>query len=75
MRGQLTNMKKLGYADPRWSLKVAVQKQIEIEDRIAWARRKEVEKEYIYKPSEFHLTETAKYVFGKGIQYAKLLRL
>lgn len=61
-------MKKLGYSDPKWSLKVAVQKQVELEDKIAWAKRNEHQAEYVHTPSNFHLSETAQYVLGSSIR-------
>jgi hypothetical protein len=63
--------KKVGYTNPRWSLKVAVQQQVELEDRIAWAKRKEESLEYVYKPAKFELSETAKHVFARGIHFIK----
>jgi hypothetical protein len=62
-------MKKLGYTNPRWSLKIAVQQQVELEDRIAWAKRNEPISQYVHKPSKFELSTTAKHVFGSAIHF------
>jgi hypothetical protein len=62
-------MKKLGYADPKWSLREAVRKQIELEDRVAWARSSDEVPKYVYKKERLHLGETASHVFGSAVQF------
>lgn len=66
-------MNKIGWTDPKWSPKTALQLEIEREDLLAWANRKVEPLKYEYKPAEFHLTETAKYVFGSVIHFISSL--
>jgi hypothetical protein len=59
----------LGFVDKRWKpkRKSPLEVQIEREDMAYWCDKEEKPLEYVYKPNEFHLTETAKHVFGSAV--------
>lgn len=65
-------MKKIGITEPTWSPKVALQKQIEREDLVAWAQKPVEPIRYEYKPSTFNLSFAAKHAFTRGISLFKL---
>lgn len=65
-------MKKIGTTDSKWSLQEAIKKQVEVEDRIAWAKKPVEPLKYEYKPSTFNLTFAAKHAFTRGISLFKL---
>jgi hypothetical protein len=50
-----------------WSVQEEIRKRVERESWIEWAQKAAPEVENNYKPQSFELSETAKYVFGKGI--------
>lgn len=64
-------MKKLGVTDPKWSIQKAIQEQIEKESWLEWSKQKTPVLVNNYKPQKFELTETAKYVFSKGVHLAR----
>lgn len=70
----LSCMRKLGFADPTWTLREAIKKQVEIEDRVVFAKQPVAEITHDYTPKKFELSLTAKEAFGKGIYYVNLLR-
>lgn len=67
-------MKKLGFADPTWTLREAIKKQVEIEDRVVFAKQPVAEITRDYTPQKFELSFAAKEAFTKGIHYVNLLR-
>lgn len=68
----LTKMKKIGITEPTWSPKVALQKQIEREDLVAWAQKPVQPLKYEYKSQKFELSFAAKEAFTRGISFFKL---
>lgn len=67
----------IGWCDTKWKppRKSKLELEIEREDLLYWSRKEVEPLEYRYKASAFHLTDTAKEAFSKGIYYVKLLRL
>lgn len=65
-------MNKLGFADPTWTLREAIKKQVEIEDRVVFAKQPVAEITRDYRPSTFNLTFAAKHAFTRGISLFKL---
>lgn len=61
-------MKKLGYADRTWTLKEAIKKQIEIENRVVFSQQPvSVIKDY--RPMKLKLTEAAKAGLAGSIHF------
>lgn len=65
-------MKRIGITEPTWSPKVALQKQIEREDLVAWARKPVEPIKYEYKANDFKLSLSAKHAFSRSISLFKL---
>lgn len=52
-----------------WSIQKAIEDRVKLEDMVEWAQKPVPKFEYTEKPYKFELTETAKYVFAKGIRF------
>lgn len=52
-----------------WTLEEAIKERVQKEDWYQWAQKPDEPLVNNYKPSEFHLSETAKHVFGSAIEF------
>lgn len=66
-------MKKIGYSDRTWSLKEAIKKQIEVEDRVVFANQPVAEIVRDYRTNNFKLSFAAKEAFTRGIYFIKAI--
>lgn len=66
-------MKKIiGFADERIDLNAMLQRQLAIEDRVVFSKQPVAVIERNYVPKKLVLTEAAKHVFAKSINYFKI---
>jgi hypothetical protein len=64
---QRSIMKTIGYVDPDWSAKGAIEEKIRLDDAVGWSKRRVPKLDLANKPLKFELTETARFVFGRSV--------